>query len=146
MTTPTRRWPTRREPTASGSTSSGDEMQPSVRRVTTIALAFDVASVAAFVVIGRRSHDDGLTVAGVARTAAPFLLALAIGWVLARGWRAPVAIRTGVVVWVTTVVAGLALRRVAFSDGTAVAFVIVTAVTLGLLLFGWRAVARSRVS
>ncbi|MDQ3313005.1 MAG: DUF3054 domain-containing protein [Actinomycetota bacterium] len=145
MTTPTRRWPTRREPTASGSTANGDIEQSSVRRVT-IALAFDVAAVAAFVVIGRRSHDDGLTVAGVARTAAPFLLALAIGWVLARGWRAPMAIRTGVVVWVTTVVAGLALRRVAFSDGTAVAFVIVTAVTLGLLLCGWRAVARSRPS
>ena len=145
MTTPTRRWPTRREPTASGSTASGDKKQPSVRRVT-IALAFDVAAVAAFVVIGRRSHDDGLTAAGVARTAAPFLLALAAGWGLARGWRAPMSIHTGIVVWVTTVVVGLVLRRVVFGDGTALAFVIVTAVTLGLLVCGWRAVARTRPS
>ncbi len=145
MTTPTRRWPTRREPTASGSTASGDKKQLSVRRVT-IALAFDVAAVAAFVVIGRRSHDDGITLSGVARTAAAILLALAAGWGLARGWRAPMSIRTGIVVWVTTVVAGLVLRRVVFSDGTAVAFVIVTAVTLGLLVCGWRAVARTRPS
>lgn len=142
MTTPTSRWPTRREPTASRSTARGDIAQPSVRQVA-IALAFDVAAVAVFVLIGRRSHDDGITLTGVARTAAPFLLALAAGWGLTRAWRAPMSIRTGLVVWVTTVVAGLVLRRVVFSDGTAVAFVIVTAVTLGLLVCGWRAVART---
>jgi len=142
MTTPTSRWPTRREPTASRSTAIGDIARLSFRQVA-IALAFDVAAVAVFVLIGRRSHDDGITLSGVARTAAPFLLALAAGWGLARAWRAPMSIRTGLVVWVTTVVAGLVLRRLVFSDGTAVAFVIVTAVTLGLLLCGWRAVART---
>ncbi len=42
------------------------------------------------------------------------------------------------VIWAVTVIAGLLLRRFAFDDGTAPAFVIVTAVVLGVLLVGWR--------
>ena len=51
-------------------------------------------------------------------------------------------LRSGLTVWVVTVVVGLLLRRFVFDRGTAIAFVIVTTVTLGVLLVGWRAVAR----
>ena len=76
------------------------------------ALVADVVCVVVFCTIGRRSHAEGLTVAGIAETAWPFLAGTAVGWLLARGWRRPVAVvPTGVVVWVCTVVVGMLLRK-----------------------------------
>ncbi|CAN5795801.1 DUF3054 domain-containing protein [soil metagenome] len=111
---------------------------------TAAAAAVDVAAVLAFVLIGRRSHEEGLTLGGVASTAAPFLIALAAGWVIGQAWRQPVSVRTGVAVWMVTVIAGLLLRRFAFEEGTALAFMIVTAVVLGVLQIGWRLAAATR--
>jgi hypothetical protein len=105
------------------------------------AAALDVLAVVAFVVLGRRTHADGLDPAGVAGTAWPFLAALAVGWLLARAWRAPAAVaRTGVPVWLVTVAGGMLLRRLA-GEGTAPSFVVVTALTLAVFLLGWRAAA-----
>jgi len=106
------------------------------------AAALDVAAVVAFVLVGRRSHAEGVTVAGVAGTAWPFLVGLALGWVGARGWRAPAAWRTGVVAWAAAVGVGLALRAAATGGPPPVSFAVVTAVVLGGLLAGWRALAR----
>ncbi|MDQ3738806.1 MAG: DUF3054 domain-containing protein [Actinomycetota bacterium] len=106
------------------------------------AAVIDVVAVLAFVLVGRRSHEEGLALDGVASAGAPFLIALAAGWIITQAWRHPVAVRTGVVVWTVTTVAGLLLRRFAFDDGSAVSFVIVTALVLGLLLVGWRLAAR----
>ncbi|WP_441005925.1 DUF3054 family protein [Mycobacterium malmoense] len=47
---------------------------------------------------------------------------------------------TGVVVWLCTVVVGMALRK-ASSAGVAASFVVVAASVTALLLLGWRAVA-----
>lgn len=105
------------------------------------ALVVDLCCVAAFVLIGRASHGEGETVAGVARTAWPFLVGLAIGWVAVQGWRRPVSVlRTGVGVWIVTVVVGMALRAV-FGQGIAATFVLVASAFLGLFMLGWRAVA-----
>ncbi|MHA0284998.1 DUF3054 domain-containing protein [Mycobacterium sp. C3-094] len=107
------------------------------------ALAADVVCVLVFCAIGRRSHAEGLTVAGVAQTAWPFLAGTALGWVLARAWRRPVAlVPTGVVVWVATVIAGMLLRKIS-GQGTAVSFIVVATLTTAALLLGWRAIARS---
>ena len=85
----------------------------------------DVVCVLVFCTIGRRSHAEGLTVAGVAETAWPFLAGTAVGWLLSRGWRRPTAlVPTGVVVWLCTVVVGMLLRK-ATSAGVAVSFVVV---------------------
>lgn len=105
-------------------------------------LLLDAALVVGFAALGRRSHDEGIALAGVLEVAAPFLIALGLGWLAARAWRAPAALSTGVVVWAVTVVAGLALRNLVFDRGTAASFMIVAAVTLGALLLGWRAAAR----
>lgn len=109
------------------------------RRVA-IAAALDVAAIVLFVVIGRRSHDEGgSVVVEAAKVAAPFLLALALGWVIARAWAAPFApIPTGIVVWLVTIVAGLLLRRFVFDGGTALPFIIVASLFTLLLLVGWR--------
>ena len=88
--------------------------------------------------IGRREHERDSAIAGLIETAAPFLLALALAWVLLRAWQRPTDWRTGLGIWATTLVAGMVLRNVVFDDGTATAFVIVAAAFLALFLVGWR--------
>ncbi len=78
----------------------------------------------------------------VLEVAAPFLIAAAVGWLLARAWRAPVSARTGAIVWASTVAGGLALRSLVFDRGVAPSFMVVAALTLGVLLCGWRAAVR----
>ncbi|WP_448810730.1 DUF3054 domain-containing protein [Agromyces bauzanensis] len=105
------------------------------------ALVLDAALVAVFAVIGRVSHAEAADPAGVFTTAWPFLAGLAVGWAAARAWRHPRALRpTGVVVWAVTLVVGMLLRVVS-GQGTAVAFIVVAALTLALFLVGWRAIA-----
>ena len=99
--------------------------------------------VVAFVAIGRRNHDENPGIAGLVDTAAPFVLGLAIAWMVARAWREPWSRTTGLIVWIGTVAAGMILRRFVFDDGTALSFVIVASIFLGTFLNGWRAVARS---
>lgn len=109
-------------------------------------IAADVVVVLAFVLIGRASHHDGESLAGIAGTAWPFLAGLAIGEVAVRAWREPAAlVPTGVGVWAATV-AGGQLLRVVSGQGTALAFVLVSMAFLGLLLVGWRALARLPVA
>jgi len=105
-------------------------------------ILLDGALVVAFAALGRRSHDSGTGLTAVLEIAAPFLIALAVGWLAARAWRAPAALSTGLVVWAVTVAGGLALRSVVFDRGIAASFMVVAALTLGALLLGWRAAAR----
>ncbi|SDQ40511.1 Protein of unknown function [Quadrisphaera sp. DSM 44207] len=104
------------------------------------AAVLDVAAVLAFVLVGRRSHAEGLDLAGTLGTAWPFLAGLATGWVAARGWRAPSSRRTGAAVWAAAVAVGVLLRATT-GDGAPVSFVVVTAFVLAALLLGWRVVA-----
>lgn len=105
------------------------------------ALLLDVVFVVVFAVVGRLSHAEAADLAGVLTTAWPFLAGLAAGWAVSRAWRHPLALwPTGVVVWVVTLVAGMLLRVVS-GQGTAVAFIVVAALTLALFLIGWRAIA-----
>ena len=105
-------------------------------------LGTDVACVVVFCAIGRRSHDEGLNVAGIAATAWPFLSGTVLGWLLSRAWRRPSALYpTGVAVWLCTVIVGMVLRKVT-SAGVAGSFIVVAATVTGLLLLGWRAIAQ----
>ena len=117
-----------------------DDTRRRVRRAL-IALFFDTVAVIVFCTIGRRSHAEGLTVAGIAQTAWPFLAGTGVGWLLIGGWRRPfTVIPTGVVVWVCTVVVGMLLRKVT-SAGVSTSFVVVASLSTGLLLLGWRGAA-----
>ena len=103
------------------------------------ALLADVVCVVVFCTIGRRSHAEGITIAGVAETAWPFLAGTAVGWLAARAWRQPAALApTGLTIWLSTVVIGMLLRKVT-SAGTAVSFVVVASLVTAILLLGWRA-------
>ena len=105
------------------------------------AAGLDVAWLVVFVLIGRSSHTEGETVAGIARTLWPFVVGLGAGWAVARAWRAPAAVLpTGVVVWPVCVAVAMVLRAVS-GQGVAAAFVGVALAFVGLGLLGWRAVA-----
>jgi len=109
---------------------------------TRIAAVADLASVVLFVVIGRRSHDEGEAARELLKTLAPFLIGLVAGWtVLIATARRAVAWRSGVIVWISTVVVGMLLRRLAFNRGTALSFVVVATVFLGVFVVGWRLAA-----
>jgi hypothetical protein len=103
-------------------------------------LLADVAAVLVFCAVGRRSHAEGITIAGVATTAWPFLTGTVVGWSAVRGWHRPTAVvPTGLVIWLCTVVIGMLLRK-ASSAGVAASFVLVAGTVTALLLLGWRAV------
>jgi hypothetical protein len=104
-------------------------------------LVADVIGVLVFCAVGRRSHEEGLSIPGVATTAWPFLSGTVVGWLASRAWRRPTAVvPTGVVVWVCTVAVGILLRK-ATSAGVAASFVVVAASVTAVLLLGWRALA-----
>jgi hypothetical protein len=109
-------------------------------------ILLDTGCVLAFVVIGRANHAEGESVAGLARTAWPFLAGLAVGLLATRCWRQPMAIMpTGAGAWLGTVGIGMALRVVS-GQGTAAAFILVALAFLGLFILGWRVVARAMAS
>ncbi len=114
---------------------------PSRRLV--IAAWLDVVAVVFFVVVGRAEHDSGNTFEGFARTAAPFLVGLGVGWLVARAWRRPTSVFAGLVIWPITVLVGMMVRRWGFDEGTATSFVIVTTAFLGMCLVGWRLIFAS---
>lgn len=102
----------------------------------------DVVLILAFAASGRRTHEHGVTVAGVLETAWPFLVAYALSALAVRAWRSPGALRpTGVVLWLGTVIAGLALRALS-GGGVALSFQIVTLLVLGAFLLLPRAIVR----
>jgi len=104
-----------------------------------LAAVVDLVLVVVFVLVGRASHNEGPL--GTLVTLWPFLAGLVIGWIGARAWRTPLALRwTGVTIWAATVIVGMLLRTVA-GQGVQLGFVIVTAVVLGIFLLGWRAIA-----
>lgn len=110
-------------------------------RAAGLAVVADVAFVLLFATIGRISHTEGVTVGGVLGVAWPFVVALLVGWAVARqrtGW--PVRMPGSSTVWLVTVILGL-LLRVATGGGFAWSFGVVTLLVLGLFLIGWRCAA-----
>jgi hypothetical protein len=113
-------------------------------RISPVRLAVgDVAAVALFAPIGLLSHDEGITLAGLARNAVPVALgylaaALVVGTYRRPGWR------TLVPAWALGVTAGVMVRAAIIGHGygrTTFTFLAVTLVVTGLLLAAWRGLA-----
>jgi hypothetical protein len=98
----------------------------------------DVVALVLFAALGRNNHSSASSPLEIA---APFIVGGAVGWVIARGWRDPFALATGVQVWLATVVVGMFLRWGVWDRGVQLSFVIVATLFTGLFLLGWRAVA-----
>jgi hypothetical protein len=112
------------------------------------AAAADALIVVLFAAVGRRSHDESGGIASALGTAAPFLCALAVAWVGAvalcrarhRDESQLLGVDAGVLIALATVAVGMLARRLLWDDGTALAFVVVTAAFFTSLMGGWRAV------
>ena len=107
-----------------------------------LAIGLDAFSISLFVALGRRSHDRDGGVSSYLETLAPFLVGLAVAWLLWRAWRRPTLVRRGLEIWPVTVLVGMVARRAVFDDGTATSFVVVATLFIGAFLVGWRAILR----
>ncbi len=121
----------------SRSTSPRPTAAQSPDRIAATPLAWvvaDVILILVFAASGRRTHEHGVSVAGVLDTAWPFLLAYAVAALAMRTWRPAAARRRiAVVLWLVTVAGGLALRALS-GAGIAVSFQVVTLLVLGAFL------------
>jgi len=120
----------------------------SVGKVRLVCFIVDACFVVFFVALGRDAHSEGSAIGGTLTVAAPFLIALAVSWVvvLATVQRTPTAKRLvptavefGLPVWIGTLAIGMLLRHTAFDKGTAFSFVVVAFLFLAFFLIGWRA-------
>ena len=107
-------------------------------------LVVDVIAVLSFSVLGRGAHNRTPGIAGVLETAWPFLLALAAAWIVRLVWKAgpaPLSMATAGYLWAVTLVGGMVLRGLTTGRIPHWSFMIVAAIALAVLFFGWRAVA-----
>lgn len=107
---------------------------------TRVALPLDLLLVVVFALSGRISHGESLGLPGSWNTVWPFLVACMVGWQASRGWRRPGSLRTGVIVWIATVVVGMLLRVNLAEQTAAPSFIVVASIVLAVLLIGWRLV------
>ena len=112
----------------------------SPRRIPALAIVADVVAVVVFAAIGRMSHAEPDDLLGLLGTAAPFLVGVAAMWATPAVRANPIGIRAALTVWAGTVVVGLVVRA-GFTWSLPLSFAIVTAVALGVLLMGWRALS-----
>lgn len=98
----------------------------------------DAVVVVSFVLVGRDNHGFVSDWNETLRVAAPFLISLALAIVLVRAWKDPLTLLTGFNIGAITLVVGMLLRKFIWGDGTALSFVIVTAVWLIGWMVAWR--------
>ncbi|MGO1545056.1 MAG: DUF3054 domain-containing protein [Gulosibacter sp.] len=100
-----------------------------------IPFILDVVLVIVFAASGRSSHNSSVDPLNVLGTAAPFLLALGIGWVIIiLTKQQPSALwPAGVVILFVTITSGLALR-ILFGSTAALSFILVATGVLALFI------------
>ena len=111
-------------------------------RLSWLAFSADLLVLVIFVLVGRRSHDEGSGLEGFLRVWWPFAVGLVVATVASGTWRAPLEWRRAVVAWLVTVALGMTLRVAVQGREFKPTFVIVTTVFVGAGMLGWRALAR----
>lgn len=111
------------------------------------ALVADIVAIAVFALLARLAHqsdDMPFNFAGWLSTLWPFLVGVAVSWILiiAARWDALQLWPTGVATWVVTVVVGLVIWAIRNGDIPHWSFIIVATVMSGVLLLGWRGLAK----
>lgn len=103
----------------------------------------DAVAVALFAPLGLLSHDEGITLAGLARNAVPVTAGFLAAALVVGTYRRPEWL-TLVPAWALGVAAGVLARAAILGHGygrTTFTFLAVTLVVTGSLLAGWRIVA-----
>lgn len=111
------------------------------------ALIVDVIAIAIFALLARIAHqteDMPLNFAGWLSTWWPFLLGVLASWGLIAALKLDGhrVFPAGIMAWVVTVVVGLGIWSVRNGDIPHWSFVLVATVMSGLLMLGWRGIAR----
>jgi hypothetical protein len=113
----------------------------SATRISPLKLAVgDVIAVSLFAPIGLLSHDEGITLAGLARNVLPIAIGFLAAALLVGTWRRP-GWRTLVPAWALGVTAGVLVRAAILGHGygkTTFTFLTVTLAVTGVLLAAWR--------
>jgi hypothetical protein len=109
-------------------------------RIPALAFAADAVAVIVFAAVGRASHAESDDILGLLATIAPFAAGLVASWATPIVRAQPSSLRAGLVALAGTAVLGLALRF-AFTDRLPLSFAVVTVVSLGVLMLGWRALS-----
>ncbi|QGU05700.1 DUF3054 domain-containing protein [Corynebacterium comes] len=109
------------------------------------ALSADVVAIAAFALFARIAHqtdDMPLNVAGWLSTLWPFLLGIALSWVVIviAGWNGARVVPAGVTAWLITVVVGLGIWTLRNGGLPHWSFILVATIMSALLVLGWRVV------
>ncbi|MEB8327175.1 DUF3054 domain-containing protein [Dietzia kunjamensis] len=106
-----------------------------------VMIVLDAVLVVVFSTFGRGAHSEGLGVTQVWGTAWPFLIGLAVGWlILLAIRRAPAAVGSGVLLWLATLVVGMVIRGLGDGRVPHWSFMVVAGVVTAVLLIGWRAI------
>lgn len=111
-------------------------------RLSRVAFGADLLVLVVFVLVGRRSHDEGRGLEVFVRVWWPFAVGLVIATVASGTWRAPLEWRRAIVAWLLTVALGMTLRVAVRGRDFKSTFVVVATVFVGAGMLGWRAVAR----
>lgn len=122
---------------------SSTHRRPTPRWLAPLALFIDVALVIGFVAVGQREHDSAAGLLGLLATAAPFVIALLLTTAATGGLSLRHRSWTriwphGVIVWAGTLALGMSLRVILGLGGAPLAFIIVAAASLALVLLGRR--------
>lgn len=110
-------------------------------------LLADIVAIALFALFARIAHqtdDMPLNVIGWLSTWWPFLLGVLLSWALIAGLHLDGhrVFPAGLLTWVVTVVVGLGIWAFRNGDIPHWSFILVATIMSGLLLLGWRAIAR----
>ena len=116
---------------------------PAASRATVIGmLGLDATLIIIFAIFGIASHEGSLDFWSIARVAIPFLLPyVALAATIKPTRLIHNVFPVGVALWLVTVVLGPVLRAALFDDTSAMAFILVTAGVLGVLLLGRRSIS-----
>jgi peptidoglycan/LPS O-acetylase OafA/YrhL len=112
------------------------------------ALTADVVAISVFALFARIAHqtdDMPLNFAGWLSTLWPFLLGVALSWIVivAAKWDGARLVPAGVSAWIITVVAGLGIWAARNGEFPHWSFMLVATIMSALLMLGWRAIAGS---
>nr|WP_156232883.1 DUF3054 domain-containing protein [Corynebacterium occultum] len=107
----------------------------------------DVLAIALFALLARMAHqseDMPLNFNGWLSTLWPFLIGVALSWVLilVLKWEGRLLVPAGVSAWVITVLTGLVIWSIRNEGIPHWSFIMVATIMSGVLMLGWRGVAK----
>lgn len=104
----------------------------------------DALAILLFAIFARMAHkSEPFTVVNVLNTWWPFLIGVVVAWAYFTLRRlSGVTLSSGVIVWACAVFAGLGMWAAEHGRTPHISFIIVATVMSGLLLLGWRGIAR----